>query len=325
MTEIDQIVASVDVPSVIDIDSKKNIILDATVFTTMQACARLVDFRFNRQLVPIGGKSVSLEMGSIVHKVMELYYWNRSKGFTNETSIGAGLAAGRLYATGCRDCAEFTATPECPKPLCNHQADEYPGVQTATAEDVEWALTTCEQYFEHYKHDHWIPLYVERVMGKILYEDEEVRILWKAKLDLGVDTNQGIYPVDHKTMKHRRDVVNLNNQFMGQCLVTGTRLMFVNKIGFQKTLKANEKFERATVSYSADRLIEWQSTILPYWAKIMLMYEESGYWPPNWTHCENKYGFCAFMEVCKANRNMREEELRLAFKRGDKWDPSNTD
>jgi hypothetical protein len=277
---------------------KKNIILDATVLSTLMSCARLTDLRFNHNLVQITGKSTSLEMGSIVHTVLENYYGNVIKGFKKEDAIGHAISAGIEY----------------------YNSDE---VTNCTAEDRKWALDTCEQYFEHYKNDHWIPLEVEVTKGKILYEDDEIRILWKAKFDLITDTNQGIYPVDHKTMKQRRDTLTLNNQFIGQCILMETRLMFVNKVGFQTSLKPEEKFTRAPINYSFDRLMEWQSMILPYYAKMMLMYEESGYWPPNFTHCESKYGFCQFKSVCESDRGMREEELSHNFKVGKKWDVGN--
>jgi hypothetical protein len=177
------------------------------------------------------------------------------------------------------------------------------------------------QYVEYYKNDFWVPLEIEVVKSKVLYEDDEIRVMWKAKFDMISDTNQGIYPIDHKTMKQRRDTQSLNNQFIGQCLLMDTRLMFVNKIGFQKTLKAEEKFTRAAVNYTHDRLLEWQSVILPYYAKLYLMYAESEYWPPNFTHCENKYGFCAFKGVCEVDRSMREETLGIDFIVGKAWDP----
>lgn len=297
---------------------KKNIILDATILSTLMSCARLTDFRFNLNMVSLGGKSPSLEKGSIIHKVLETYYGHLIKGFTREQAIGQGLAAGRMYASGCT-CSGFVATEEQPNPPCGHKPDEYPSVSLDT-KDVQWVLTTCEEYFEFYKNDHWVPLFVEETKGEVLYEDDEIRIMWKAKLDLAVDTNQGIYPVDHKSMMQRRPTLSLNNQFMGQCLVMKTRGMIVNKVGLQTSLKPADKFQRVLVPYSIDRLLEWQSTILPYYAKLLLMYTNDGYWPPNFTHCENKYSVCEFKDVCEANRDMREEELRNNFMIGRGWD-----
>lgn len=278
---------------------KKNLVYDATLLSSIMSCPRLADLRFQHNLIPIRGKSTSLEMGSIVHKVLEVYYQHIVDRFPRDLAINNGLIAGQKYAND----------PE--------------EVENCSKEDVKLALDTCEQYFDYYKSDHWVPLEVEKVKGEVLYEDDEVRIIWKAKFDLLMDTNQGIDPVDHKTHKQRRDTLTLNNQFMGQCLLAKTRRMWVNKVGFQTSLKPNEKFTRVPINYSLDRLQEWKDEILPYYAKLHLMYQESEYYPPNFTHCENKWGFCVFKDVCESNRNMRGEVLQNEFKITEQWDPSN--
>jgi hypothetical protein len=279
---------------------KKNIILDSQILTSLMACARMTDFKFNLNLQSINGKSRSLVMGSIVHTFLEVYYRHLIGGYTKTIAINQADLAAEAYAN----------------------SDE---ARNASPEERAWALETCHQYLDFYKNDFWTPLEVEVVRGEVLYEDDEIRILYKAKYDWIVDTNQGIFPVDHKTMSQRRDTTSLNNQFTGQCILLKTRLMFVNKIGFQKSLKPEERFTRATINFSADRLIEWQTVILPYYAKLMLMYSESEYWPPNFTHCENKFGFCIFREVCEADRGMREEILGQNFVVGEPWDISSNE
>lgn len=273
---------------------KKNIILDATMLSTIMSCGRLTDFRFNHHLQSMDGKSPALEMGSIVHAYLEKYYGSLIDGVNKNEAHGYGMVAAQVYALS----GEVTNTSD---------------------EDIKLAYSTCEMYFEHYKNDFWTPLEVETVKKKVVYEDDEIRLMWSAKLDLIVDSNAGVLPVDHKTMKQRRDSTSLNNQFLGQCLLLGTRFMLVNKIGFQKSLKPSERLSRVTINYTANRIQEWQGTILPYWAKIMMMYDESGYWPPNWTHCENKYGFCPFKQICESDENMREEMLGRNYKVGEPW------
>lgn len=341
------------------IQTKKNIILDATLLSSLMSCGRMTDLRFNHNLQSIKGKSNSLEAGSIVHKGLEIAYRLIMHGHARNNAYATGLVAAQLYADGCPYCTNFTpTTPTCEqhgvmvadtelgnswhcavcnakeesvlKPKCGHAVEEYPGVQNTPQQSegylvgVDWCITTLEQYFEYYKNDHWVTLGVETVEGKVLYEDDEIRILWKAKLDWKVDTNQGIYAVDHKTSKQRRQKVKLNNQFMGQCLVTGTRSMMINEIGFQKTLKPSEKFLRPMMSYTSDALLEWQGTTLPYWAYKLLEYQETEYYPPNLTHCENKYGNCPFIDACEADPQMRETELRMKFIAGPAWNPANT-
>lgn len=277
---------------------KKNVVFDSQVLSSLMGCPRKSDFTFNLNLVAIGGKSVSLEMGSIVHAFMENYYKHIINGVMRANAEGYAHTAAEEY--------------------CN--SDE---VRNSTPEDRAWAIETCHQYCDYYKNDFWVPLEVETVKGRVLYEDDEVRVMWKAKFDLIVDTNQGIYPIDHKTMKQRRETLTLNPQFMGQCSLMNTRLMFINKIGFQKSLKTDERFTRAPINYSFDRLLEFQSVILPYYAKLYLMYADTQYWPPNFDHCERKYGICPFKEVCESDRNMREETLGINFVVGKPWDISN--
>lgn len=275
-------------------DKRANIVLDATVLSTVMSCGRLADLRFNHHFQSLEGKSSSLGMGSIVHSYLENYYGQITHGMNRKDAHGYGLTAANAYA----------------------MSEEATNVEV---DDKVFALETCEVYNDYYKNDPWIPLEVETIKSKLIYTDDEIRVIWKAKLDLIADTSSGIMPIDHKTMKQRRDSTSLNNQFSGQAMLMGTRSVIVNKIGFQKSLKPSERFSRPHVPYSADRLNEWASTIVPYWAKMMLMYQESGYWPPNFTHCENKFGFCNFRNVCEADRNMREDVIGMSFKVGEPW------
>jgi hypothetical protein len=310
-------------------EPKKNIIMDATVLSSLMSCARYHDIRFNHRLVSAKGKSNSLEVGSLIHKILEVFYKHCINGFKREQSIGQALIAGQLFVTGCPHCAGFISA-DGSKPTCGHEVDEYPGVtntpETSERYQVGWkfAMDTCTQYFDFYKNDAFIPLAVEEVKGKIIYEDDEIRILWKAKFDLIIDTNQiGIVSMDHKTFKQRRDKSTLSNQFLGQCLILDSRNVIVNKIGLQTSLPIAERLTREVVSFSADRLLEWQSEILPYHAYKYVQFTESGYWPPDYTHCDTMFGPCPYKMVCEADRGMREEVLRNEFQLSPQWDPRN--
>lgn len=338
--------------------NKHNFVTDATLLSNIMKCSRYTDFKHNLNLQPIGGKGNSLEVGSIIHKFCEVYYKSQSQGLSKSQAFGFGISAAELYVAGCPLCTNFkpykcdncidgvvniqddltNAFIKCKKcdgkvliekPKCGHQIDEYPGLTNTPPESegyvVGWkhALQTCDEYAKFYSNDFWITVDVEVVKSKILYEDDEIRILFKSKLDWIVDTNQGIFPCDHKTMKQNRDQITLNNQFMGQCLIMSTKNVFINKIGLQKSLKPEDKFKRVNISYTSDRLLEWQSYILPYWCKQAIAWDEQGHYAPNFSNCESKFGKCEFYDVCSANPNMREDELRRLFVVGNEWNPTN--
>lgn len=357
MNPDERTIGDTKIREIVDISKggKKNIILDATVLTALMGCPRSMEFRFNYNFLSIKGKSNSLECGSLVHKFLEVYYRCIINGMSKERATQYGLAATETYIRGCPHCTDFVpthgnntnrtlgvealfhegehrCTEECIlKPKCGHRINEYPGLKNTPKDSADYkigwqaVLDTCDAYAQFWRNDHWVPLEVEVVKGEVLYEDEEIRVLWKAKLDLVSDTNQGIFPVDHKTMKQRRDTLSLNNQFMGQCILMRTRNIFINKIGFQATLKPEEKFIRPPISYSAARLFEFQSETLPFYAKLLLMYAETEHFPPNYGHCETKYGNCAFVGVCQSDPAMRETELKLNFMVGPEWNPTNED
>lgn len=309
-------------------EAKKNVIMDATTLSSLMSCARFFDIRMNHRLVSSRGRSNSLEVGSLIHKVLETYYKHQINGFPRVTSIGQALVEGQLFITGCPHCADISVE----KPSCGHDVGEYSGLsntpEVSEHNVIGWrfALDTCEQYFDFYKNDAFIPLSAEQVKGEVLYEDDELRVLWKAKFDLIIDTNQiGIVSMDHKTMKQRREKTKLSNQFIGQCLLLKSRNVIVNKIGLQTSLKIAERMTREVVSYSADHLAEWQTEILPYYAYKYIQYTESGSWPPNYTHCDNLYGACAYKSVCESDRGMRNEVLNNEFTKVAVWDPRNKD
>jgi hypothetical protein len=307
--------------------SQINVAMDATILSSLMSCARLTDFKYNQNLTPAGGKSNSLEVGSMVHAFLEYYYQSLIDHKTKSDAIDAGVAAAKLFIKGCPICQAFPIDAV-GHPSCGHKNADFTGmISTPQKSDKtligwEWALDTCMQYLAHYVNDSFTPIAAELTKSEIIYESDSIRILWKAKFDLIADSGM-IIPYDHKTMKQRRDSLSLNNQFMGQCILTKSRNMIVNKIGFQTSLKPSEKFERAMMSYSKNRLDEWQNKIVPYWAQKLIEYNQSGYWAPNFTHCENKYGFCEFKEVCSSDENMRNEVIKLNFVKRRVWDVTN--
>jgi len=290
--------------------SKKNVIMDSQIASTLMSCERLTDFKFNHNLQPISGKGNSLEAGWLLHQFLEGYYRSIAAGNKIE-ALDKAMQLGTQSIKEGMDGNGLENTPV--------ENEKHPNGQLSRVGSAH-VIDTFLQYVEFYRNDPWVPLEVEKVMSKVIYEDDDMRLLWKAKLDLIVDTNQGIFPVDHKSMKQNRETLSLNNQFMGQCVLNGTRMVIINKIGFQSSLKPVDKFKRVPINYSLPRLLEWMD-ITVYQAKRLIMLNETGYWPPNFTHCD-KFNGCIFRGVCESDPSMRQEEIMLRFKVGEPWDIS---
>ena len=289
---------------------KKNVIMDATVLTALMNCSRYLDFRFNSNYIPISGKGNPLDAGILVHLILEKYNQALIAGNSRVNAICIGMAAGQKFYT-----ENSTNIP-----IDNVKDDRGKLKEVG----YNYIVSTMESYFERWKNNNWTPVEAERVRGLIVYEDDEIRVFYKAKIDLIADTyDLGLAVIDYKTMKQKRDALSLNNQFRGQCLVTKTRTVFIDKIGWQQTLEPEEKFVRQPISYSAEILAE-QIELIGYYAKILIQLREQNYYPPNFTNCD-KWNGCIFRHVCEANPSDRQRVLNEHFVIGETWDPGNED
>ena len=285
---------------------KHNVILDATVLTSLMACERYIDLRFNKNLIPLSGSGNAIEAGLVVHKILEEYAKAIIEGVQRNNAIQAGFEAGNVLA------ATLPSIPQ------ENEKDDRGKLKTI---GYNWIVETMNQYFKRWQNDSWTPIAAEEVRRTMVYEDDEIRVLWVSKLDRMVDTfNQGVMPLDHKSMKQNRNAILLNNQFMGQCISAQSVRMCVDKIGFQSSLKPEDKFVRQIMNYNREQLAEQVQTIA-YYAKYLVSLNEHGYYPPRYIYCD-KYNGCIFRHVCESLPSDRERMLKMHFMVGDEWNPA---
>lgn len=286
--------------------SKKVIHIDSSVLNTIQNCARKTEYSFIYNLQP-HERDESLEKGDLMHKMLEPYYSMKLDNGPNPNSdtwqelvLLAGIKPdGDPVQIGISAGLYFASKMSIPSQVSNEVIDQF------------------QAYCEYYKHDSWHPLAVEDTGSKILYEDDDIRIHYNFKVDLIAERGHLQAPFDHKTGSRRQEPSSLSNQFIGYCYALETDTIVINKIGFQKTLKPAERFQRYILNVSKERIEEWIDNSI-FWARQYVEFQEKEYYPMNLTSCD-KYSGCIFKKVCESDPENRGWKLTRDYTTVEQW------
>jgi hypothetical protein len=291
--------------------SQKILSIDSTILNTFQDCARKMNYSFIENLRP-PTKAEALEKGDLMHKMLEVYYSLQLKNFDYETEVWKEILKSGIKA---------------PVNPINHtsivtfsiEVGRYFSTKmTLPADEVDEAIFQFREYTTYYEHDSWSPLAVEEVGSKIFYENENFKFIYNFKIDLVAESGRIIAPFDHKTSKRRSEPSSLSNQFIGYCYGLGVNNIVVNKIGFQKTLSASQRFNRYILTIDDARINEWIENTISWCARI-LEAQENNNWPMNFTSCD-KYSGCIYQSLCETDPESRIYKIERDFKVEDPWD-----
>ena len=205
---------------------QKIVSFDSQTLNAIQKCARFTDLHFNSRYQPLR-KAESLEKGSLMHEMLDIYYSLSGKCLRPnpawlEPLVEAGLVSGRLLLAP-TPLASTAVSAEAtmpqgiaPSPQGLPQAQEWPtefadivrfaisaGEYLAIKMDLEAAVSESviyqfSEYCKYYQYDGWHPLAVEEVGSKVLYEDEDLKIIYNFKIDLVAEKGTILAPWDHK-------------------------------------------------------------------------------------------------------------------------------
>lgn len=275
---------------------KKTVILDSQILTAFMRCEREYDFKFLQLLNPVD-KDENLDSGSLFHVMLKIYYvLKRSMKFAHD------------------DCTKL--------------AVEISGTMIPKLElDVHTAMELQEHfklYATNYAHDSWIPIHVEEPFSFILYEDDSIRIIYMGIMDLVVENYGQTFPVDHKTERRKSDPMELDNQFMGYCAALDVNVLYVNKIGLQKTLPATERYRRIPISYTRNQITEWKEIAAYYGQKYALAHLDHEF-PPRFPSCLRYGKKCQYYQLCKTDPEARDWKAQSMFTKGKEWNPFERD
>ena len=268
---------------------------------TMQMCWKKYDYSYVRSLVPVDKKSY-LERGSLIHSFFEHYYREKMNLRWNDDPTQQGIVIEEATNICRRDSVEMNLT----------------------IAETEQFIKVARDNILFRAQDGMIVIAVEEPFSRIIYERpdtetrEGVQILFEGKVDLVASLpNTGPMVWDHKTEERRNNYTLMDNQFAGESWAFDSPTVVINRVGLQKTVKPEEKFERVMLDYTTELIQEWQQdtikTILEAVERHNRDSNGNGNWPRNRTSC-NKFGSCSYISVCQAKPIVRPIKLQTWFK-----------
>ena len=243
--------------------------------------------------------------------MLEIYYSLQLKNFDFDTPVWKEIISSGIKAPVNKkheSIREFSI-----------QVGQYFSTKMSLAtEDIEESIYQFREYCNYYERDQWNPLAVEEVGSKILYEDEFYKFIYNFKIDLVAERGTIIAPFDHKTSRRRSEPSSLSNQFIGYCYGLGLNNIVINKIGFQKSLSPQQRFNRFILTIDDARIQEWIENTTQWCARI-LESQENNSWPMNLTSCD-KYSGCIYSSLCESDPESRIYKIERDFKVEQPWD-----
>lgn len=177
-------------------------------------------------------------------------------------------------------------------------------------EDRNKAIELFLAYVNRSLNDPWHTIEVEQPFSKIMYEDNDLIILFEGKVDLIVDImNEGARVVDNKTGARDRHIPETNNQIIGTCWAFGINTFIINKL---LTVKDNP-FRRETYYAIPEQKDEWLRDTI-HNVKRIIHYIDMDYFPMQRSQC-GSFGSCRYLRACKAPPSARYNMLNGLFRK----------
>lgn len=274
-------------------NEKRVLVIDSTILNALQKCPYYTFLSFHKNL-RTEVVAEPLERGDLTHHILEHYYLSRKDGAKIDDARDFAMDKGRI---------------------------KYPTLHMDVS-SCEWILQSFVQYVDRWRNDGIKVLEVEKPFMMKVYEDAELIVYYAGKIDLICELPLiGVTAMDHKSRTRKNDETELNNQFIGYAIQTGSNVIYVNEFGLQTSKPPEEKFRRMPLSYTEGMKAHWLNNILKYWIRQLDYHLQENVWPEVWNpwHCKN----CVFNTVCKSsNEDERERKLKQNYVIGPAWDVS---
>lgn len=292
--------------------SQEIISLDSQMLSAYQKCPTKFNYQF-RQNLRTSDKAEALEKGGLMHNLLEVAYPMKMTSFKQRDNFMELQEAGFKI-------------PENPNhDVIRNFADSvssYYAIKMNLPEDeVRTVVHHFNEYWEYYRHDTWNPLAVEEVGSKVMYEDDDIKIVYTFKIDLIAELGKTIAPWDHKTSKRRSEPNSMSNQFIGYCYGLSLNNIVINNIGLQKTLSPKERFQRFILTIDDARIEEWRINTI----KEVLDMRNSvnaNEFRMRFTSCNDFSSGCSYLPLCESSPEGRLYRIERDYKIEEAWDPA---
>lgn len=274
--------------------SKINISFDATELNEFKSCPCKYNYRHNQDKVPLT-KQKPLDNGEVLHYGLEAYYKTLQRNEPYEKAVDNLLVAIRVALQD----------------------------SDLSSSEGNRCLEVAEENVEFWRiADQGIQiLEVEKAFAYILYEDSNFKIIMKGKIDLLYSDNRyEAVPMDHKSFTRSFPLKRLASQFINYAIATDSNFLFVNRIGFQTSLKDHERFRRIPLSFDPIFKEQWKQDTIK-WCMYYYDCVDLNSWPMNDTSCEKFNRTCEYYDICDTTGDENKiYKLQTDFKSAPKWD-----
>ena len=275
----------------------KNLILSSSRLDEFMGCSRKFSYTYLQGFKPKYQNTTKLDRGSLFHKLAEVYYKAKMENLIPRDDASFASFVQKLVESG--------------RAL---------GITKYNLSDSDTELTvrTFRDYCSHYRYETFEIQGVEAPFSKELFSDEKLglRVVINGTFDLLVkNESDQEQVVDHKTKEKDYMPGSLTNQFFCYAWASGRRYVLVNRPLLNLGVADDKRFKRQPYEYSPKLIEEWR-TMVEYQARMIFHMVETGYFPPNYKHCET-YGKCVFYDLCDRDPSIRLMSLEDNFTQSD--------
>ena len=291
---------------------KANIILDASKIDLFETCPARYNFRHNHNKgLPIIYKNKSLDLGSLAHEGLAVYYRMLGEGKHYDDRLPATLMK--------------IGEMSCDSNQSNSEPEDVNRLLRAVEENLDYWRAEDENTLE--------VLAVETPFAYTLFEDSSVRIIISGKIDLVVNLHgigqsasyEGLV-FDHKTYSKDGPVYRKSNQFINYCSAANSNYLIVNRIGLQdpdvkKPKTAEEKFKRIPLSYDPVYIKDWENNLTKMILNEYLTCVAENSWPEKPTSCLKFNRLCEYFPICDSSgQDAKDFKLENDYVTQEEWD-----